>query len=938
MRLLNLIFLCLFCALIHPCINAKTRHLADSSLIGLPPNIIEGYLENGLHYLILPNKQPTHAVEMRLVMRVGSVLEEKGEEGVAHFLEHMAFRGTKHFPERGIVDYCERIGMKYGRDLNALTGYDRTIYMLTVPIEKSCDVAIDSTLLILYDWLCGIEIEEDKVKQEYGVILEELRGYDIGDDFYQLKIGQNRFSHHIPLGTAKHIQQIDRQKLESFYKRWYVPNLATVVVVGDIEPQAVEEKIKSLFMTIPRKTVKEPCRYPLSYEHGIQIQEVCDTLQSSLELIIPHPCVIGNTLGNTYRKELGRLLVNALARRFDARGISASVSDAWYLSDTNHLVFKLSGGDKNTLLEQITELSGELHYIVSEGFHAEEMKEGIDAFVQKKKAFDVQSTSAQYCEDLTDYIISGERYIHSEDDWKRLCERIYLVKSQTLQNLLEEWLSYTRKTLLIAHRTRTSSVKVFTDNIAAAWERGKYIRVKPYEYKQKEVTDEKRVETPLCLTKKNSYDETSTVSTTSYKSLSVKELRLKNGLSILLRPTDDGTEMVHLSAFARGGTADLLPHDMYRYEEAAGYMEMGGIASVPYDSLMVYMAQNNIAMNIGIGLHWHELLATAPTDKAVELFNLVYEKLHHPELRYEDFEEARNEALDDFGKETLLDKMIKQSPERLLNNKLDSLMGNVVSFPRLRTRDDLKILNLDSIADYYRRVFTDPSRMTVLLTGAFDADSILPSLVATFARMKRPSDAYQTVDIPFEPIKQFYSESFKGKKQEATSMEYLLVGNYFPSLRSSLLLKLIRDILQNRMLTVLREQENIVYSPYVSVYYHGVPQQNYYYQLSATIDNENMELVKNLVRDIVVRLQQETVPKEELENLKRSFLVTKRHVLNEKATTDWKNTIVNLLKNGESLKDFDAYEQCLSTITPESIREACRQYLSLERSVLLYIK
>lgn len=935
MRRLDLIFLFLLLCVI---VNAKP--VSDNSLIGLPPNIIEGSLENGLRYLILHNKQPENLVEMRLVMQVGSVQEEKGEEGVAHFLEHMAFKGTAHFPERGIVDYCERIGMKYGRDLNAFTGHDRTVYMLTVPIDKSYMGTIDSTLLIMRDWLCDIKLDENKIKQECGIILEELRNYDVGDEFYSLKIGNNRFSDHIPLGTAEHIQQINKYKLERFYKRWYVPEKATLVIVGDIEPQIVERKIKSLFSSIPQKPVNNICSYPLEYEKGLHLREVCDTLRNNLEveLIIPHPCVVGSTLGKIYHKELGRLLIDALSRRLNARQISVSVSDTWYLSDTNHLVFSLTSKDKDALLSQITNLSGELHYIVSTGFHSEELKDVIDAFVRRKKNFDMPLTSTLYCEDLTDYIISGDRYIYTEDDWKCLYEKIRLIKEPMLQNLLKDWLAYMKETLLVASRTSSPSIKITESDIASAWERGKYLSIQPYEYKQKQAEDDERITTPSCLTKKNPYDKASISSLHSYENLCIKAVRLNNGLTILLRPTDDETGIFHLSAFARGGIADLLPEEVFLYDETAGYIEMGGIASVPYDSLMTYMAQNSIAMNIGIGNYWHELFASAPEEKAMELFNLVYEKLHNPELRYEDFEEVRNEAIDNFGKKTLLDKIFQQTPERLLNNKLDSLVGNVTSVARQRTQEDLRKLNLDSIANYYRRLFTDPSQMTILLTGTFNVDSILPSLISTFARMKRSTDAYVVMDTPFIPVKGFYQEHFEGKSKESISLEYLLTGNYTPSLRTSLILKLIRDILQNRVLLVLREQENIVYSPYVSLFYNGIPQQTYYYQLSAIIDRENMERVNSLVQQIIEELQKELISKEELDNLKRSFIIKKSNVLNDRATADWKNTIVNLLKNGESLEDFNFYEQCLSTITPEDIQDAFREYLSLDRSMLLYIQ
>ena len=136
-------------------VDMLAQQSVSEKKIGLPPNTVEGVLPNGLHYLILPNGTPAHTTEFRLVMRLGSAQETDKQKGAAHFLEHMSFAGSKHFPGRGMVDYLESLGMKFGRDINAVTGYDRTIFMLTVPMDKTDSAVSDKVLLILKDWLDG---------------------------------------------------------------------------------------------------------------------------------------------------------------------------------------------------------------------------------------------------------------------------------------------------------------------------------------------------------------------------------------------------------------------------------------------------------------------------------------------------------------------------------------------------------------------------------------------------------------------------------------------------------------------------------------------------------------------------------------------------------------------------------------------------------------
>ena len=159
-------------------VNIPVYSNSRSIPVSLPAGTLEGHLPNGLHYLILQNPSPVSRVEFRLVMRVGSVQETEQQKGCAHFLEHVAFGGTTHFPKRSLVEYLESQGMKYGQDINAFTGFDRTIYMFAVPTDHQKEEAVNRSLLIMRDWLDGISMNPEKVENEKGIILEELRGYD----------------------------------------------------------------------------------------------------------------------------------------------------------------------------------------------------------------------------------------------------------------------------------------------------------------------------------------------------------------------------------------------------------------------------------------------------------------------------------------------------------------------------------------------------------------------------------------------------------------------------------------------------------------------------------------------------------------------------------------------------------------------------------------
>lgn len=919
-------------------VDMLAQQSVSEKKIGLPPNTVEGVLPNGLHYLILPNGTPAHTTEFRLVMRLGSAQETDKQKGAAHFLEHMSFAGSKHFPGRGMVDYLESLGMKFGRDINAVTGYDRTIFMLTVPMDKTDSAVSDKVLLILKDWLDGLSFEEERTKKERGVILEELRGYDIGDDFYSLKIGQNRFTDRMPLGSSEDIRSIDRKTLIEFYQQWYSPQMATVVVVGDVDPVSIEKKIKEMFASIPRKKVKGYRVYPLTYEKGIALHEIGDDLKrsSELELIIPHPCVVGNTVGTIYHKELGSLLVRAITNRLQARQIRSNVSDAWFLSDKNHFVFTFSGTDKSGLLQQVSDLSNELECILKNGFTPEELDDAIKELSRTLKVDCSAQLSGKWCDDFVDYVISGDRYIQSEKEMRQLLEKIRSTDSATLQKLLQEWLSYKEQALLVAYRNNTGKQNsIQKEDILRAWEKGIQSPLKEFVYVPKEVKEE-TITAPVCLTKSHMFDASDIVSEKKYPEMNLTEVFLKNGLRFLLRPTDDENQSLFVTAFGRGGVGDLSDEDYPLYEGTGGYMEMGGIACVPYDTLSSYMQQEEISMNLAISNFWHDIMGMAPADKAQELFNLMYEKIYRPELCYKDFDEIRQDEIERLGKETVLEQMMKRASDRALTNRLDSLMGNIVSRPAL-TKKDLESLNLDKIAAYYRSLYANPSQTVFVVTGKFDTDSIKKLLTGTFARMEKVETGLSFSDKPFKLPGKTYVEAFPNENDTQTIFDYVFCGNYQPSLRNSLTLKLMRDILQNRVLSILRERENIVYSPYASLFYNGLPQQVFYFDLSASVDWGNTKKVEGLIKEIIHELRTHKVSEEELDAMKKSFLLTKQKVLSNEASAEWRTNLVNLLKNGETIDDFEQYEKCLSSISTTDIRKAFKELVNPDKFVLLYI-
>lgn len=222
----------------------------------MDPTVRRGRLDNGLSYFVKQNSNPSGQAEFYIVQKVGSILEEENQRGLAHFLEHMAFNGTKHFPGNSLVSYLEQNGVKFGVNLNAYTSFDETVYNISnVPISR--EGLIDSCLLILYDWSCAITLLEESIEKERGVIREEMRTISGAQlrllEKQLLEIMPNsKYPFRLPIGLLDVVNNFSVRELEDYYNKWYRPDLQGIIVVGDFDPAQLEDKIIELFSTIPK--------------------------------------------------------------------------------------------------------------------------------------------------------------------------------------------------------------------------------------------------------------------------------------------------------------------------------------------------------------------------------------------------------------------------------------------------------------------------------------------------------------------------------------------------------------------------------------------------------------------------------------------------------------------------------------------------------------
>ena len=931
----------LFVGLISVLLLSSFSSIADNTPILLPDKYIEGRLPNGLRYIIKNNDTPFKRTEFRLVMSVGANQEREDQRGIAHYLEHMAFGGTKNFPNNKAVTYLESLGMKYGRDINAVTGYDKTIYMFAIPSDKENVTVIDTSLMILKDWLTNINFHEEDVENECGIILEELRGYDVGDKFYDLKIGNNIFSKRMPLGNEDEIKAINKTTLSEFYEKWYQPNLACLIIVGDINPKEIESKIKKEFSSIPSKNTKEHIFYPLTYAKGVQIEKVVDTLisKSKLDVMIPYQCVISSSKENIYNKKLENLLVSSLGKRFSQLdGLNVQFFDTWYLSNISHFGFNLQSDDSNELLNRVENVAHEFSNILKYGFLPEEVEEAKKDMIEKLKVLSFSKTSSIWCDDFTDYFMAGDRYISNVKDNEWLISKIEKTQPSELSVMLKKRVELSKESLLLAFLNNKEDDNLITSkSFEDSWTKGL------------ETTPKQRVWTPdpdskdvvevvaPILEVKHKFDPKLIESIKTYPNMGVTRYTLTNGIALVLKPTlGDAEKKLMVTSISPGGSAWIVPEKHHQLEGVAGYMELGGIEALDYDTYSDYMYQENLSLILTMENHWHGLMGAVPSENSNLLFNLMYQKIVNPELCYKDFKEIKKDLISNIDKLSGFDKMLKHSPGRLLLARMGELMGESVGTVYSdKTKKEIKSLNLDDIASFYNSLYSTTENSIYIFTGNFDINSVVENFVSVFGKLPKKSLPKELIIPSFSFPTDNILEGFEIENKNQTVLSSVYYGNYTASLKGSLTLKLMRDLVRSRLLSILREQESLVYSPYVFLTYSGCPYEKFHFEVNVSMGKENANKVSKLVDQIFNDLAFHKVSNDELDVLKRSFLVTKRESLTESATSQWKDNLTTLIKNGENLEDFDTYANCLNNITSSDIQQLFEE-IQKNKHVVLY--
>ena len=896
-----------------------------------------GKLENGLTYYVRHNALPENRVNFYIAQKVGSVQEEEPQRGLAHFLEHMCFNGTKNFPGNNLIRFCENIGVKFGQNLNAYTSTDETVYNIDdVPVT---DTNVDSCLLILRDWSDGLLLEPEEIDKERGVIHEEWRLRNSGS---QRILARNlprlyegsRYGERFPIGLMSVVDNFKPAELRAYYEKWYRPDLQGIIVVGDIDAAQVEQKIKDTFGSIemPENAAKY-LHYPVptTPEAMYLIDKDPEQTTTLIEIMYKHepmPEEFKNTpvfLQMNYLETLVCQSFNArleeLSQKADCPFIGAQVGYGNFIMSKTmeaFTVYVLPKPGKDA--EAVQTVMEEIERAKRFGFTGTEIARQDEEFINGMEVIynnrDKQK-NAFYAPQYVRHFLEGNPIpdIETEFTIYKQLSQMMTAQNVTVPSVNELFKQYTASTdtnfICLAMYPEKEGVVVPTaDQFKQAIANAKAAKLEAY---VDNVKDEPLV--PVLPKKGKIVKE-------SQADFGYTCWKLSNGARVYYKKTDFNDTQVLFGAQSFGGLSLVDQKDLVNAELLPMVMQSTGIGNFNVVELGKKMAGKNVGCNAMLGNLTDNLSGSSTPKDLRTLFELIYLRFQEPANDQEGFNNIFS-----YLKSTLVNA--EKNPETAFSDSLNvTYYGN---HPRKQT---LKLASLDQV-DYQtiRRIYTERFKSAgdfdFFFTGAFDVDSLREFTEQYIASIKGSKKREKFVNHKIYPVEGVVSNHFyRDMETPKGNIVQLWHGDLKYTLKNNAIMNALGEILTQRYLKSIREEAGFAYSVGAGAAANYGTREQYTLQIFCPVQPANLDSALVLMRQAIEDIAASGVTADELDKVIKFEL--KDFADSQKKNGYWYNLISSKVawnKDGQK-----GMEEAIKSVTSEDIQSFVKNVLLVQNN------
>ena len=903
-----------------------------SAQMQMPPNPVDkdvriGHLDNGLTYYIRHNALPEHRVEFHIAQKVGSILEEPQQRGLAHFLEHMAFNGTKNFPgdEKGlgIVQWCETKGIKFGVNLNAYTSVDQTVYRISnVPTDDQS--VVDSCLLILHDWSNAVLLSDKEIDKERGVIHEEWRSRNSGimrlyTEAQAVMYPGDKYADCMPIGSIDVIDNFPYQAIRDYYAKWYRPDLQGIIIVGDIDVDQMEAKIKSVFADV-KKPVNPAKRvyYPVAdnQEPLVYIGKDKEIDDPTIEIYFkqdPTPDSIKGNMAYLLQQYMLSMTTSMLNSRLNELRQSANPPfiyagcyyGNYFLAQTKD-AFTLSISSKaeginEALKAGLTELERVRRY----GFTESEYERARANYLQRlESAYNEREKTKNdsYVNEYINHFLMAEPIPGIEFEYTTMNQIAPNIPVMAINQAIQQGglLPDNNQVVFIAAPEKEGIVCPTKEEVVAQLKGMKDLKVEAYVDK---VSNE-----PLM---KEAPKGGKIVSENTNAIYGTTELTLSNGVKVYIKKTDFKADEIQMKGVSLGGTSLFPDNDKLEMSYLNSVIQAGGLGNFSKVDLTKMLAGKKVSVNAAVGANTEGITGSCSPKDFETMMQLTYLSFTAP-----------RKDMDAFAS---LKSRIKAQLESAESNPLSSISDTIQKMmygyhPRYFSMKPEMVdqINYDRIIEMYKDRFADASDFRFFLVGNVDIEKVKPLIEQYLGALPSTGRKETFRDNHMDIAKGMLENTYAKEQQTPMATVFMLYsGKCKYDLKDNLLMSFLTQALDMVYTEEVREKEGGTYgvSSYGQLSKH--PNEKFMLQIVYQTDPAKKDHLNGIIDAQMKKMASEGPTEEHLQKIKEYML--KKYKDNQKENGYWLNNLDEYFYTGVDYTQ--GYEEAVNSITVKDVQK-----------------
>ncbi|BDS14542.1 M16 family metallopeptidase [Aureispira anguillae] len=916
--------------------DAKEGASGMDAKLPFSPDVRTGVLDNGMHYYIRKNAQPENRIELRLAVDAGSMQEDDDQQGLAHFVEHMAFNGTTNFAKNDLINFLEKTGVRFGADLNAYTSFDETVYMLQLPTDK--EGLVDKGLLVMSDWATGIAFEAEEIDKERGVIQSEWRtGLGANERmrhvWWPKVFYKTRYADRLPIGLMDIIQNAPHDRFRRFYRDWYRPNLQAIIVVGDLDVDEMEKKIKEKFQGLknpenPRE--KKLFEVPDHDETFVAIATDKEATGIQLQLYTKHAPQKINTLGD-YRTSLMHQLYNSmLSSRFDEIGqqndapfISAGAGYGNFVRSKDGY-FSSARCKEDGILGSLDILLRENQRVLQHGFtdtELERQKLALEKLAERQYKERDKSTSNNLAMECVYHFLNDAPLFGAEKELKLVKEFLPSITLEEINALAKNWIIEKNRAIVLTAPEK-ESIKMPTEaEIRKILAASKEFKTEPYK--------DKFVDMPL-LAKTPTAGKVVDTKKVEKDELGLTEYTLSNGVRVILKPTEFKNDQILLTAYSPGGHSLYDDKDFTSAQNAANIIDQAGLGE--FD--LIALEKKLTGATVSIAPYIGELYEGFSGSSSVEDFETMLQLVHLYGTKPRKDRESFDRVIDQ-SKEQL--RNLSANPMLYFQSEIQKIKtGNHPRRKAVPSEEDISKIDFERVHEIYNDRFSDFSDFTFVLVGNIDPEKVKPQLELYLGSLPSTNRKEKGKDVGVKyPTAASTNNLKKGLAPQANVYMGFVQEEEWSQEKAHRVASMSK-VLSIMVRENLREDKGGVYSPYVGGRMSKEPKGTSDVTVFFQCAPEDVETLVEAVKEEIKSLQ-ENGPSDENFNKVRETQRRSRESNLEK-NRFWLSTLSSYYRTDRDLEGIKAYDNLIENLTKEDIQKAAKQFLDLEKSIIVTVK